>query len=582
MRFKMSLSKVSLYSLLSATIAGSCFASDTLELFDLPNEVQAGILSFCDYEEVIAFGSTCSQAREQSMNCIYQRLMHSNQDPQDLRSLISILNSNIEILESSSFKDKIPLLVDNNSTLKQILTNIAHKNNLTSNSLTRALQEDDECYKTIYEDLFKVDLSAEENELQLRNKSILQHLTSHFTIFSRKDISLEENEYPIIQGLRELKASRAYLSIQEALENINIITNNTFITITDSELFDSNSKTGLLKLLHGKNNLNFLLDVGKHFVDHEGTLNIKAADLPETITRLTLTNATQNARRIGYYFLCGAGSLKQFDTAGLSNVTSIGDYFLYDAGGLTRFDTTDLGNVTSIGGFFLSNAGSLTQFDTAGLGNVTSIGDHFLDGAINLTQFDTAGLGNVTSIGGYFLSGARSLTQFDTAGLCNINSIGDYFLYSAINLTQFDTAGLSNVTSIGNYFLYGAGSLTRFDTADLSNVTSIGDYFLYNATNLTHFDTAGLSNVTSIGYNFLSGAGSLTQFDTAGLGNVTSIGDHFLYNAGSLKQFDTAGLSNVTSIGDYFLYNSLIKNCNIIKRDILERNLKRNQTALSN
>lgn len=197
----MSLSKVSIYSFLSAAIASTSFASDTLELFDLPNEVQAGILSFCDYKDVVTFGSTCSQAREQSMNCIYHRLMHSNQNPQDLKSLIPILNSNIEILKSSSF----PLLVGNNSAIKQILAHIAGKNNLTSNLLTRALQDDDECYRTIYEALFNADLSAEENELQLRNKSILQHLTSHFTVFHQKALSLKEREGHIVQELHNLK-----------------------------------------------------------------------------------------------------------------------------------------------------------------------------------------------------------------------------------------------------------------------------------------------------------------------------------------------------------------------------------------
>ncbi|AIK96606.1 leucine-rich repeat protein [Candidatus Odyssella acanthamoebae] len=553
----MSLSKVSIYSLLFAAIAGSSFASDTLELFDLPEEMHAGILSFCDYKDVTAFGSTCSQAREQSMDCIYHRLMHSNQNPQDLSSLISILNGNIEILESPSFKDKIPLLVDNNSAIKQILTHIARKNNLTSNSLTRALQDDDDCYKTIYEALFNADLSAEENELQLRNKSILQHLTSHFTVFHRKALSLKEKEGHIIQELHNLKASRGYLSIQEALNHIDTLIDNTFITITDSELFDSNSKTELLKLLHRKNNLNLLLDVGKHFVDHEGTLNITITNLPETITRLTLTNATQNARRIGDSFLCGARKLTQFNTAGLINVTYTGRNFL-------------------------CNAGSLTQFDTAGLSNVTSIGDGFLCNAGSLTQFDTAGLSNLTYTGHNFLKGARSLTQFDTAGLSNLTSIGHNFLCDARSLTQFDTAGLGNVTSIGYNFLHGAESLTQFDTAGLGNVTSIGKYFFYGATKLTQFDTAGLGNLTSIGHNFFYGATKLTQFDTAGLGNVTSIGDYFLCNAGSLTQFNTAGLGNVISIGRDFLHGTLIKNCDTVRREILERNLTRNQTALSN
>jgi hypothetical protein len=572
MGFKMLLSKVSIYSLLSAAIAGSSFASDTLELFDLPNEVHAGILSFCDDKEVIAFGSTCSQAREQSMNCIYHRLMHSNQNPQDLRSLISILNSNIEILESSSF----PLLVDNNSATKQVLTHIARKNNLTSNSLTRALQDDDDCYKTIYEALFNADLLAEENELQLRNKSILQHLTSHFTVFHRKALSLKEKEGHIIQEFHNLKASRGYLSIQEALNHIDTLIDNTFITLTDSELFDSNSKTELLKLLHEKNNLNFLLDVGKHFVDHEGTLNITITSLPETITRLTLTNVTQNARRIGHNFLYGARSLTQFDTAGLINVISIGNTFLQGAGNLAQFDTAGLGNVTSIGDGFLQGTGNLAQFDTAGLGNVTSIGNTFLQGARSLTQFDTTGLGNVTSIGDTFLYGAGSLTQFDTIGLINVTSIGRNFLCNARSLTQFDTAGLINVISIGDTFLYGAGSLTQFDTTGLINVTSIRNNFLFGARSLTQFDTAGLGNVTSIGDGFLCDARSLTQFDTAGLGNVTSIGDGFLQGAGSLTQFDTAGLSNVISIGDGFLHDAWIKNCNTVRRAILERNLKRN------
>jgi hypothetical protein len=448
--FNVPVKKISIYSLLSFFITSSSFASNTVELLDLPDEIHAGILSFCDDKDAIAFGSTCRQISAQYMRYIYDRLKDVNQNPDDSSSLISILNNNLKILENN---DNLPFFVKNNSTIKRVLTSVAQKNNLTLNSLTCALQEEGDFYKAIYEDLFKVALSTPDNELQLRNKSILQHLTSHFTVFSRKDLSLKESEYSIIQGLRELKTSRAYFSIQEALENINIITNNTFITITDSDFFDPNSKTALLMLLHEKTGLNFLLDVGKRFVDHEGTLNIKAEDLPENITRLTLTNATQNARRIGDSFLDGARSLTHFDTAGLVNVTSIGHSFLDDAGSLTQFDTAGLVNVTSIADYFLGDARRLTQFDTAGLVNVTSIGHSFLSEVTSLTQFDTAGLVNVTSIGEYFLRDARSLTQFNTAGLVNVTSIGDSFLDGARSLTQFNTAGLVNVTSIGYFFL---------------------------------------------------------------------------------------------------------------------------------
>jgi hypothetical protein len=531
------------YVLLPFSIVSNSFSSDDLTYFDLPHEVRLHIFSFCEYQDVTTFGSTCSQARASSMDYLYDQVMHSKSNPHDSSVLISILNHNTDILKR---EERFPVVVNNNSAFKKILSSAAQKNALTVRSLTCALQEEEDLYKGIYERLFNTALFPEDTEGQLRNKSILQHLTSSFSVFSRNDPSLKESESSFTQELHKLKLLRTYLSIQEVLENSNIITDNTFITVTDSELSDPNSKTKLLTLLDEKKDLILLLDVGKYFVDPDGTLTIKTADLPKNLTRLTLTNATQNAQRIG-------------------------DNFLYGAKSLTHFDTASLNNVTSIGKFFLMYAMSLRHFDTAGLSSVTSIGKFFLYNVRSLTHFDTAGLINVTSIGHNFLYDARSLTHFDTAGLINVTSIGDNFLYNARSLTHFDTADLSSVTSIGTGFLSDAKRLTQFDTAGLINVASIGDDFLSDAKRLTQFDTTGLSSVTSIENGFLMRARSLTHFDTAGLSSVTSIGKCFLWGAKRLTQFDTTGLINVTSIGDDFLKSTSIKNYDALREEILRR-----------
>jgi hypothetical protein len=212
------------------------------------------------------------------------------------------------------------------------------------------------------------------------------------------------------------------------------------LSINDMDLFTQKEK--IEKLLTPDTVV--VVDVRHAIAIKDGTLNLKARNLPKGIRSLIITNTGNNIKTIGKEFLKGYEGLNDITFVELNHVTTIEDYFLFDCIHLAKINLSGLSSVRKIGNAFINNS-PIKQIDLSPLRNVKTIGSHFLAQS-DFQSIDLSPLANVETVGSDFLTDCYYLEKVDMKPLVKLRSIDAGFLENCIGLKS--VTGLKSDTHI--------------------------------------------------------------------------------------------------------------------------------------